>query len=139
MARRVQPKNQKLAAEAEEVEGEHSTHESGVAGAVAATTAPASAGATGKGKGAGAKGKRKTEKNSLQVCAHCGTEKSATNPLSRCSRCRLVWYCKGRGCQRAAWRSHKTRCRSVAEQTAIDPVEELLREHAPSDFKCPIT
>ena len=109
-----------------------------MAGAGAVDVAPVAAAATDKGKGAGAKGKGKTEEDSLQVCAHCGTEESAANPLSRCSRCRLVWYCKGRGCQRAAWRSHKTKCRSVAEQAATDPLEELLQEHAPSDFKCPI-
>ena len=102
------------------------------------TAAEATATATVDEGAADAEGKGKTEEDLIDVCAHCGTEKSATNPLSRCSRCRLVWYCKGRGCQRAAWRSHKKKCQSVAEQAASDPVEEMLREHAPSDFKCPI-
>ena len=136
----MQQKNQELAAADEEVEAERAACDSVVAGAAAANAAPATAaaGATDKGKGADAEGKGKTEEDLPPICAHCGTEKSATNPLSRCSRCRLVWYCKGRGCQRAGWKSHKTKCQSVAEQAATDPVEELLREHAPSEFKCPI-
>ena len=126
------------AAEEDEVQAECAVSDSIVAGAAAVNAAPVAAAATDKGKGAGAKGKGKTEEDSLQVCAHCGTKESAANPLARCSRCRLVWYCKGRGCQRAAWPSHKKKCQSVAEQAATDPVEELLREHAPSDYKCPI-
>ena len=137
MGCRVQQKNQELAAAEEEVEAERAPRGSGVTGgaAVAAAPATATAGATGSGRGAKGKGKGdKKERAALEVCAHCGTEKSATNPLSRCSRCRLVWYGKDRGCQRAAWPSHKKECRSVAAQAATDPVEELLREHAPSDF-----
>ena len=69
------------------------------------------------------------------VCAHCGKERSATNPLSRCSQCRLVWYCKDGGCQRAAWPTHRTVCQSVEAQAATDPVEELLREGADANYR----
>ena len=141
MARRVQQKNQELAAAEEEVEAERAARGSGVTGgaAVAAAPATATAGATGSGRGAKGKGKGdEKERAALEVCAHCGTERSATNPLARCSQCRLVWYCKDGGCQRAAWPTHRTECQSVEAQAATDPVEELLREHAPDDFKCPI-
>ena len=83
------------------------------------------------------KGKKK-EEEAVEVCAHCGTEESEANPLARCSRCKLVLYCAEGGCQRAAWPTHRTECQSVEAQAATDPVEELLREHAPDDFKCPI-
>ena len=76
------------------------------------------------------------------MCAHCGTERSEANPLKRCSRCKLVWYCASAksGCQRAAWfGGHRERCQTQEMQAAVDPVEELLREHAPHDFKCPIS
>ena len=136
MARRVQKKNQELAAAEEEVEVERAARDSAVS-ATAAAPAPADS-ASGEGKAAEGKGKGKTKEDSLEVCAHCGTERSATNPLSRCSRCRLVWYCKDGGCQRAAWPTHRTECQSVEAQAATDPVEELLREHEPDDFKCPI-
>ena len=67
-------------------------------------------------------------------------QRSLTNPLRRCSRCKLVWYCAEGGCQRAAWfGGHRERCQKVETQAAVDPVEELLCEHAPDDFKCPIS
>ena len=47
-------------------------------------------------------------------------------------------YC-GAGCQRAAYPTHKRVCQSQDEQAAVDPVEELLRQHAPADFCCPIS
>ena len=136
LARRAQTQNQELAAAEEEVEVERAARDSAVT-ATAAASASADT-ATGEGRAAEGKGKGKTKEDLLEVCAHCGTERSATNPLSRCSRCRLVWYCTDGGCQRAAWPTHKTECRAVEAQAATDPVEELLREHAPSDFKCPI-
>ena len=141
MARQVQEKNKELVAEEEKLTAERAACGGGVSGGATVAAAPSPAGATGNSKGAKGNGKEKVENGSFYLpllCAHCGTENSATNPLSRCSRCRLVWYCKDGGCQRAAWPSHKTECRSVAAQAATDPMEELPRENAPSDFKCPI-
>ena len=84
--------------------------------------------------------KGKKEEEAVDVCAHCGTEDSEANPLKRCSRCKLVLYCAEGGCQRAAWLGgHRERCQSQEAQAAVDPVEELLCEHAPDDFKCPIS
>ena len=84
--------------------------------------------------------KGKKEEEPVDVCAHCGTEDSEANPLRRCSRCKLVLYCAEGGCQRAAWLGgHRERCQTQEAQAAVDPVEELLCEHAPDDFKCPIS
>ena len=72
------------------------------------------------------------------VCGHCGISESAeARTFSRCARCKLVPYCS-EACQKVAWRSHKAVCQSQEEQAFLDPREELLREHARTDFKCPI-
>lgn len=95
-------------------------------------------GIKGKGKGKG-KGK-KEEEAAVEMCAHCGTEESEANPLKKCSRCKLVWYCAEGGCQCAAWvGGHRERCQTQEAQAAVDPVEELLCEHAPGNLKCPIS
>ena len=57
--------------------------------------------------------------------------------IDDCVRCKIVVYCSA-ACQKVAWRSHKTVCQTQDEQAFVDPAEELLRQHAPSDFKCPI-
>ena len=108
--------------------------------AAAAEQEEAEEGKRGKGKGK-LKGKgKKKEVEAVEVCAHCGTERSEANPLKRCSRCKLVWYCAVGGCQRTAWiGGHRERCQTQEAQAAVDPVEELLRELAPDDFKCPIS
>ena len=54
------------------------------------------------------------------------------------ARCKLVVYCS-RACHKAAWPTHQHKCQSVEAQAATDPVEELLREHAPDAMKCPIS
>ena len=108
--------------------------------AAAAEQEDAKAGVAGGGKGKGKLKDKKKEEEAVEVCAHCGTEESEANPLKRCSRCKLVLYCAEGGCQRAAWvGGHRERCQAVATQAAVDPVEELLCEHAPDDFKCPIS
>ena len=93
------------------------------------------------GQGArGGPGQARKKEEAVEVCAHCGTEESEANPLKRCSRCKLVLYCAEGGCQRAAWiGGHRERCQTQEAQAAVDPVEELLCEHAPDDFKCPIS
>ena len=90
----------------------------------------------------GGPGQARKKEEAVEVCAHCGTEESEANPLKRCSRCMRVWYCASAksGCQRAAWiGGHRERCQTQEAQAAVDPVEELLCEHAPADFKCPIS
>ena len=105
-------------------------------------------GKLGKGKGEGkgkGKGKKKDEEDDdeeeeeVDVCAYCGTTRSEDHPLAKCKKCKLVWYCAEGGCQRVAWTGgHREVCKAQEEQAATDPEEELLRSHAPADFKCPI-
>ena len=72
------------------------------------------------------------------VCGHCGTSETAeARTFALCVRCKNVVYCSA-ACQKVAWRSHKAVCQTQDEQAFVDPREEVLREHAPSDFKCPI-
>lgn len=46
------------------------------------------------------------------TCDAKGCEK--TNPSSRCSKCRMVYYCN-RDCQKADWKRHKIDCHAVDE------------------------
>lgn len=51
-----------------------------------------------------------------------------THPASRCSNCRMVYYCN-RGCQKADWKRQKPDCRAVDEMrklcTGIGDLSEL--------------
>ena len=48
------------------------------------------------------------------VCAACGAE---SGTLSRCGRCRSVWYCSA-DCQRAHWKkTHKRECGKTAARS----------------------
>ena len=42
--------------------------------------------------------------------------KRADERFSRCSRCRVVWFCRGTDCQRLAWGEHKKVCRKPSPQ-----------------------
>ena len=92
----------------------------------------------GTGAGGAAEEEEGDEEADAVVCGHCGMSETAeARKFSVCARCKLVRYCSA-ACQKVAWRSHKAACQTQDEQAFVDPSEELLREHAPSDFKCPI-
>jgi len=100
-------------------------------------TGTGKAGARGAAGAAEEKSKADEEEEAdAVVCGHCGISESG-DTFSRCARCKLVVYCSA-ACQKVAWRSHKAVCRTQDEQAFVDPMEELLRERAPPDFKCPI-
>ena len=50
----------------------------------------------------------------LIICGHCG-EKLAKTVGSKCSGCRIVYYCTP-SCQRKHWKEHKKECRIVQAQ-----------------------
>ena len=43
-----------------------------------------------------------------KACAHCNASADDVD-LSRCSGCKLRWYC-GRACQKADYKAHKPEC-----------------------------
>ncbi|KAG4079827.1 hypothetical protein HA402_014958 [Bradysia odoriphaga] len=55
----------------------------------------------------------------LTVCGSClKTQSQLANPLKRCAKCRLQFYCS-RECQKSDWKSHKKTCGSTrAEPTS---------------------
>ena len=48
-------------------------------------------------------------------CNSCGKERSEQETLSRCSRCKLVWYCSV-ACQQSDFGQHKRTCRRIAPE-----------------------
>eukprot|EP00657_Telonema_sp_P-1_P001933 TRINITY_DN14716_c0_g1_i1.p1 TRINITY_DN14716_c0_g1~~TRINITY_DN14716_c0_g1_i1.p1 ORF type:complete len:151 (-),score=46.75 TRINITY_DN14716_c0_g1_i1:72-524(-) len=46
---------------------------------------------------------------------HCACCRPEEGKLSRCSRCRTVWYCS-RDCQSKHWKQHKDRCVQVQRE-----------------------
>ncbi|TCD63310.1 hypothetical protein EIP91_005691 [Steccherinum ochraceum] len=52
--------------------------------------------------------------SSSSACAQCGAQKgSVGEELLRCSRCKDAYYCS-KDCQKVAWKSHKSICRSAS-------------------------
>lgn len=65
-------------------------------------------------------------------CARCGT---TTEHLSKCSRCRAVWYC-GKACQREHWKlEHKRVCRQVQVPPAAAAAAPKLSSSSSSSTK----
>jgi len=65
---------------------------------------------------------------SARVCELCEKQGSTSNALSRCSRCRAVYYCS-QSCQTAHWPAHKKTCDALVNlhaQQVQSPSEVTL-------------
>ena len=62
------------------------------------------------------------------TCDHCGGEETSILKFRRCARCKGVKYCS-KGCQVAAWPSHRLVCRDWVEANAVHYMVRAINEN----------
>lgn len=70
-----------------------------------------------------------------QTCITCGTPKSETHKLKRCSRCGESYYCDT-NCQRDHWKYHKIICDEIVrEKKGVPVVHDVSSGYTPSESR----